>query len=656
MKKILFWLYLCVLGLGTVVMFTMKFQDFMQIRLTHDEFHQYLERDKIKSITIVRHPLREINKNIAYIETYHSEQATMVVHSLDVFLDTIDRVQIEHDIPAQDHIQVQLLQADDSIFDFKRIFYIGYLLLLISFVTIEYFFGANIMKEGFTIFEPALKTKPTTKFQDVAGLDEAKVEIAEFVDFLKNPEKFKKMGAKIPRGALLCGPPGTGKTLLAKAVAGEADVPFFSVSGSEFVEVYVGLGAQKVRNLFKKARKQAPSIIFIDEIDAVGKKRSSNPNGNEERDQTLNQLLVEMDGFATDSNVIVFAATNRKELLDPALTRPGRLDRQIDISLPDIEGRKQIFMVHLKPLKLHADKSIDEYANRLACLTPGYSGADIANLCNESAILAARTGQPSVRSEEFESAADRIIAGMEQKRVTPIEEKRTVAVHESGHAVVAWFLEGGMPLLKVTIVARSKGALGFAQYLPNEGSLETKEELMDRICSVLGGRCAEELFFGKVTTGAYDDLRKAYDIAYAMITKFGMSDEIGFIGFSEGEYVKKHSDLTCKNIDDAVKQIIDECTKKTRTMCQKYRDYIERMSAALLEKETMDLQAVIAVLGERPYAPRSNFKAYLEAQKSAPTASKSGEKKMVLEDLSSIETPGGKKDAIPEIEAGAKAV
>jgi len=436
------------------------------------------------------------------------------------------------------------------------------------------------------------------------------------VEFLKNPEKFKKIGAKIPRGALLCGPPGTGKTLLAKAVAGEAGVPFFSCSGSEFVEVYVGLGAQKVRNLFKKAKKQSPAIIFIDEIDAVGKKRSANPNSNDERDQTLNQLLVEMDGFGTDCNVVIFAATNRKELLDPALMRPGRFDRQIDITLPDIEGRKQIFLVHLKSLKLHTDRTSEEYAKRLACLTPGYSGADIANLCNEAAILAARSGQLTVRSEDFESAGDRIIGGMEKrKHNTPIEEKRTVAVHESGHAVVSWFLEGGNPLLKLTIVPRSKGALGFAQYLPNENSLETKEELLDRICSVLGGRCAEELFFGKVTTGAYDDLRKAYDIAFAMITKFGMSEEIGFIGFADDEYVKKHSDLTAKSIDDAVKLLIDDCTLKTRTLCLKYKEMIEKLSNALLEKETLDLQAVIQVLGDRPWAPKSNFKAYLEAQK-----------------------------------------
>jgi len=325
-------------------------------------------------------------------------------------------------------------------------------------------------------------------------LDEAKVEITEFVDFLKKPKRFKDLGAKIPRGALLAGPPGTGKTLLAKAAAGEAGVPFLYISGSDFVEMFVGVGASRVRDLFKKAKEHAPSIIFIDEIDAVGRKRESKIGGNDERDNTLNQLLVEMDGFGTDSNVVVLAATNRSELLDNALTRPGRFDRSIDVQLPDIDGRKQIFMVHLKPLTLDPEKPMEEFAKRLATLTPGFSGADISNLCNEAAILAARKNKRFVSTDEFESAAERVMAGLEKKKIISEEERRTVAVHESGHAVVSWFLEGGAPLLKLTIIPRSKGSLGFAQYLPNESSLETKEELMDRICTILGGRCSEELF------------------------------------------------------------------------------------------------------------------------------------------------------------------
>jgi len=461
------------------------------------------------------------------------------------------------------------------------------------------------------------------RFKDVAGLDEAKLEITEFVDFLKKPKKYKELGAKIPRGALLTGPPGTGKTLLAKAAAGEAGVPFFYISGSDFVEMFVGVGASRVRDLFKKAKEHAPSIIFIDEIDAVGRKRESRIGGNDERDNTLNQLLVEMDGFGTDTNVVVLAATNRKELLDPALTRPGRFDRNIEITLPDIEGRKQIFMVHLKPLKLDPEKTMEEYAKRLATLTPGFSGADISNLCNEAAILAARKGKKYVSTEEFEAASERVLAGLEKKRIISEEERRIVAYHESGHAVVSWFLPGGHPLLKLTIIPRSKGSLGFAQYLPNESTLESKEELLDRICSVLGGRCAEEFFNGRITTGATDDLRKAYEIAYAMITKFGMSERIGFIGFSDEEYVKKHSDQTSKIIDEEVRRIISECTERTRALIREHKDKIEKLAEALLEKETLDLQAIIEILGERPFPPKSNFKAYLE-YKRAREGMKSG--------------------------------
>lgn len=383
------------------------------------------------------------------------------------------------------------------------------------------------------------------KFKDVAGLDEAKNEIKEFVDFLKKPKKYKDIGAKIPRGALLAGPPGTGKTMVAKACAGEAGVPFFYVSGSDFVEMFVGVGASRVRDLFKNAKSKSPSIIFIDEIDAVGRKRESRI-GNDERDNTLNQLLVEMDGFGTDQNVVVLAATNRKELLDPALTRPGRFDRTIDINLPDIEGRKQIFMVHLQPLKLDSSKTMDEYARRLATLTPGFSGAEISNLCNEAAILAARQNKLFVDSYDFEMAAERVMAGLEKKKIISEEERKVIAYHESGHAVVSWFLEGGYPLLKLTIIPRSKGSLGYAQYLPNESQLETKQELLDRICCILGGRVAEEHFFKRITTGAYDDLKKAYETAHAIVTKFGMSDNIGYVGYQESEFQKPYSDSTNK--------------------------------------------------------------------------------------------------------------
>lgn len=370
-----------------------------------------------------------------------------------------------------------------------------------------------------------------------------------------------------------------------------------------------------ISDLFKQARSKSPSIIFIDEIDAVGKKRDGKFGGNDERDATLNQLLVEMDGFGTDANVVVLAATNRKELLDPALTRPGRFDRNVDINLPDLEGRYQIFCVHLKPLTLDPSKSIDSFAKRLATLTPGFSGADIANLCNEAAILAARRDKTQVETSDFEEASERVVAGLQKKSLMSEEERRTVAVHESGHAVVSWFLEGGNPLLKVTIIPRSKGALGFAQYLPSEAALNTKEELLDQICGILGGRCAEEEFFGKVTTGAYDDLQKVYRMANALVTKYGMSEAVGYLGFDDEAYVRSYSEETQELIDSEVKVIVDLCSKKARALVKEKRDKIDEMSKALLERETLDLQQIVAVLGERPFEPRANFKAYLDTRK-----------------------------------------
>eukprot|EP01015_Nassula_variabilis_P012690 TRINITY_DN2032_c0_g1_i2.p1 TRINITY_DN2032_c0_g1~~TRINITY_DN2032_c0_g1_i2.p1 ORF type:complete len:549 (-),score=152.76 TRINITY_DN2032_c0_g1_i2:87-1733(-) len=472
----------------------------------------------------------------------------------------------------------------------------------------------GIGKSNVKIFD--IDTAVKTRFKDVAGLEEAKLEITEFVDFLKKPKKYKEMGARIPRGALLTGPPGTGKTMLAKACAGEAGVPFLYMSGSDFVEMFVGVGASRVRDLFKQAKQRAPSIIFIDEIDAVGRKRETKINSNDERDNTLNQLLVEMDGFGTDTGVVVMAATNRKDILDPALLRPGRFDRSIEITLPDIEGRKQIFLVHLKPIKLDPSVSMDDYARRLATLTPGFSGADISNLCNEAAILAARKNQKHVTTHEFEMASERVMAGLEKKSLLSEEERRTVAVHESGHAVVSWFLEGGAPLIKLTIIPRSKGSLGYAQYLPNESSLESKEELLDRICCILGGRCAEELFFKRITTGAYDDLKKAFEIAHAIVTKFGMSESIGYVGLPEDEYgQKRYSEETARIIDQEVKKIIDEASNRTREVVRKYQDKIQNLSTTLLEKETLDLRQIVNILGDRPFAPRANYKAFLEIKK-----------------------------------------
>jgi AFG3 family protein len=376
-------------------------------------------------------------------------------------------------------------------------------------------------KSNVQIFGVDKKIK--TRFKHVAGMEQAKTEVMEFVDFLKKPEKYKKLGAKIPRGALLVGPPGTGKTMLAKAVAGEAGVPFLSISGSDFTEMFVGVGASRVRDLFKKAKEKSPSIIFIDEIDAVAKKRHGKFGGNDERDNTLNQLLVEMDGFGTDQNVIILAATNRADILDNALMRPGRFDRQIEVTSPNIDERAAIYKVHLKKIKLNPEKTRTEYAKKMATLTPGFSGADISSVVNEAAIIAARQNQTSVGLRQFESATERVIGGIEKKSLMTKEERKRVAYHESGHAVAGWFLENSDPLLKITIIPRSKGALGFAQYLPSEASLYSKEQLLDMIKTALGGRIAEEIFYESVTTGASDDINKVTRIAQGLVQTYGMT-------------------------------------------------------------------------------------------------------------------------------------
>ncbi|CAD8120326.1 unnamed protein product [Paramecium sonneborni] len=538
----------------------------------------------------------------------------------DTFLENLEYLQLKANVEPQNMIKVsfrenQNSQLLDRVLD---VIPLGFAILIsLNFIKILRLFREKgtggmmgMFKSNHKQFQMEQNVK--VKFQDVAGLDEVKVEIKEFVDFLTNSNKFKQLGAKIPRGALLTGPPGTGKTMLAKACAGEAGVPFFYVSGSEFVEMFVGLGASRVRDLFEQAKQKSPSIIFIDEIDAIGKKRQARL-GNDESENTLNQLLVEMDGFATDHNVIVLAATNMADQLDSALTRPGRLDRFIEVTLPDLNGRKQIFMVHLKPLNLDPSKTQEEYANRLATLTPGFSGAEIANLCNEAAILAARQSKSHVDSHDFEMAAERVMAGIEKKRIISEEERKVVAYHESGHAAVSWFLEGGDPLLKLTIIPRSKGSLGYAQYLPNESSLFTKQELLDKICCILGGRCSEKHFFQRVTTGAYDDLQKVKNLAYNIVTKYGMSDKIGNQGFRD-ENVNSFSDETSKVIDDEVREIILQCTQRTEQIIQKYHQQIQKLSEELLVKETLDLNDLITILGERPFPPKSNFKEYLDTK------------------------------------------
>ena len=464
------------------------------------------------------------------------------------------------------------------------------------------------------------ETAVKVKFKDVAGMDEAKEEIMEFVKFLKEPETYKRLGAKIPKGAILSGPPGTGKTLLAKATAGEAGVPFLSVSGSEFVEMFVGVGSSRVRDLFAEAKEMAPCIVFIDEIDAIGKARGRpgiyGSGGNDERESTLNQLLVEMDGFNTNQQVVVLAGTNRPDVLDPALTRPGRFDRMIAIDRPDLKGRQDIFMVHLKPLKLNKSLSNEEIARKLAFLTPGFAGADIANVCNEAALIAARLGADSLELKHFEMAIERVIAGLEKKsRVLSAEEKQTIAYHESGHAVAGWYLEHADPLLKVSIIPRGSAALGYAQYLPKDQYLFSKEQLMDRICMTLGGRVAEEIFFGRITTGARDDLGKVTKLIYSQLTSYGMDPRIGPLSYedladrdSPSSYgVKPYSEETAQMIDSQARNMVNDAHKRTTELLTKHKEDVERLARRLLEKEVLNREDIMELLGPRPFPSKHPY-------------------------------------------------
>ncbi len=459
----------------------------------------------------------------------------------------------------------------------------------------------NIGKSKATLFDKGTRVNIT--FADVAGLDEAKVEVMEIVDFLKNPKKYTNLGGKIPKGALLVGPPGTGKTLLAKAMAGEAQVPFFSLSGSDFVEMFVGVGASRVRDLFKQAREKAPCIIFIDEIDAIGRARGKNAMmSNDERESTLNQMLVEMDGFGTDTGIIVLAATNRPDVLDSALLRPGRFDRQISIDKPDLKGREDIFKVHLKPIKI--SKTLD--IHKLAEQTPGFAGADIANVCNEAALIAARKNKEAVDMQDFQDAVDRVIGGLEKKnKIISPEEKKIIAYHEAGHAICGWFLEHAYPLLKVTIVPRGTAALGYAQYTPKEQYLYNTDQLNDQICMTLGGRASEDIFFGKISTGAQNDLQQITRTAYAMVTVYGMNEKVGNVSFydpqQENAFTKPYSDDTAKLIDYEVRHLIDSAYARTKKLLTDKKEEVEKLANALLEKEVLFQSDVEVLIGKRPF-------------------------------------------------------
>ncbi|MCP4520126.1 MAG: ATP-dependent zinc metalloprotease FtsH [Cytophagales bacterium] len=475
----------------------------------------------------------------------------------------------------------------------------------------------NIGKSKASLFDTENKINIT--FKNVAGLDEAKVEVEEIVDFLKKPQKYEKLGGKIPKGVLLEGPPGTGKTLLAKAVAGEAGVPFFSLSGSDFVEMFVGVGAARVRDLFKQAKEKAPCIIFIDEIDAIGRSRGKGqmPGGNDERENTLNSLLVEMDGFGTHSRIIIMGATNRMDILDNALLRPGRFDRQISIDKPDVIGREAIFKVHLNDIK---SSNKEDKANKLATQTPGFAGAEIANVCNEAALIAGRFGKDEVTMQDFQDAIDRVIGGLEKKNKNKIispEEKKIVAYHEAGHAVAGWFLEHADPLVKVSIVPRGTAALGYAQYLPKEQFLYTTEQLLDEMCMTLGGRAAEEIIFGRISTGALSDLERITQMAYGIVTVYGMNERIGNVSFYKMEqndsFNKPYADATAQAIDEEVKKIISDAYDRTLALLRENREALETIAQELLDKEVIFQADLVKLIGERPFDERTNYQKYTDS-------------------------------------------
>lgn len=533
------------------------------------------------------------------------------IPSADKFSDFYDKAVAENQI----NTQVSFEEGDDAMWSFLISF--GPIILLIGvwiFLMRRMSGGAgggpgnvfNVGRAKAQLFDKDNDSKIT--FKDVAGLAEAKQEVEEIVSFLKNPGKYTELGGKIPKGALLVGPPGTGKTLLAKAVAGEANVPFFSLSGSDFVEMFVGVGASRVRDLFRQAKEKAPCIVFIDEIDAVGRARGRNVNmnSNDERENTLNQLLTEMDGFGSNSGVIILAATNRADILDKALLRAGRFDRQIHVELPDLNERKEIFGVHLRPLK--TDESVD--TDFLARQTPGFSGADIANVCNEAALIAARNNKSAVQKEDFMNAIDRIVGGLEKRsRITTAEERRCIANHEAGHATLSWLLEHANPLVKVTIVPRGK-ALGAAWYLPEERQITTREQLLDEMCATLGGRAAEELFIGEISTGASNDLERVTKQAYAMVVYFGMSDQLPNLNYydSSGQdwgFTKPYSEETARLIDQEVQKIIHEQYERAKRILKENATGHNQLAQVLLEREVIYSEDVEHIFGKRAWISRS---------------------------------------------------
>ena len=622
--------------------------------ITMRRFERMLSQGHVKDITIIRNQktvevllTEEARSRPEYVKELEGKNGfsfsrspdyKITVTTTDSFMERFQKIQ--QGLPSEKQIDYKVEDRSDLM---SLLFNYGiFFLILVGFwMLLRRMAGGmagggqifNIGKSQAALFDRENKVRLT--FEDVAGLEEAKEEVKEIVEFLKMPDKFTKLGGKIPKGALLIGLPGTGKTLLAKAVAGEAGVPFFSLSGSDFVEMFVGVGAARVRDLFKQAKEKAPCIVFIDEIDAIGRSRGKGqmPGSNDERENTLNSLLVEMDGFSTNSGVIILAATNRPDVLDRALQRPGRFDRQISIDKPDILGREAIFKVHLKPIK--TAKSVN--VNSLASQTPGFAGAEIANVCNEAALIAARKNKARVEMIDFQDAIDRVIGGLEKKnKIILPEEKRIVAYHEAGHAIVGWFLEYAHPLVKVSIVPRGVAALGYAQYLPKEQYLYQTEQLLDEICMALGGRAAEEIVFERISTGALSDLEKITKIAYGMVTIYGMNKKIGHISYhdssSQQEFIfsKPYSEETARTIDNEVQTIIAHAYIRAKELLTQKRDMLEIVGQELLKKEIIFQSDLERLVGKRPFATEASpqkkarrTSAKKSNQSAAPTLSSS---------------------------------